>query len=53
MLRIPGYQLAGFARPKNLEVVNRVSWLALGRRGIELGLDIYEADEEVRNAQRQ
>ncbi|HGM7313385.1 TPA: DUF4279 domain-containing protein [Stenotrophomonas maltophilia] len=27
--------------------------LALGERGIELGLDIYEADEEVRNAQRQ
>ncbi|WP_242892978.1 DUF4279 domain-containing protein [Stenotrophomonas maltophilia] len=26
--------------------------LALGERGIELGLDIYEADEEVRNAQR-
>lgn len=24
--------------------------LALGQRGIELGLDIYEADEEVRNA---
>ena len=27
--------------------------LALGERGIELGLDIYEADEEVCNAQRQ
>lgn len=27
--------------------------LALGQRGIELRLDIYEADEEVRNAQRQ
>jgi len=27
--------------------------LALGERGIELGLDIYEADEEVRDAQRQ
>ncbi|ARQ91713.1 MULTISPECIES: DUF4279 domain-containing protein [Stenotrophomonas] len=27
--------------------------LALGQRGIELGLDIYEAEEEVRNAQRQ
>ncbi|MBA0263646.1 hypothetical protein D7T58_08415 [Stenotrophomonas maltophilia] len=27
--------------------------LALGERGIELGLDIYEAEEEVRNAQRQ
>lgn len=27
--------------------------LALGERGIELGLDIYEADEEVRIAQRQ
>jgi len=27
--------------------------LALGERGIELGLDIYEADEEVPNAQRQ
>lgn len=27
--------------------------LALGARGIELGLDIYEADEEVRNAQCQ
>ncbi|WP_164080975.1 DUF4279 domain-containing protein [Stenotrophomonas maltophilia] len=27
--------------------------LALGQRGIELGLDIYDAEEEVRNAQRQ
>ncbi len=27
--------------------------LALGERGIELGLDIYDAEEEVRNAQRQ
>ncbi len=27
--------------------------LALGELGIELGLDIYDAEEEVRNAQRQ
>lgn len=27
--------------------------LALGQRGIELGLDIYDAEEEVRNAKRQ
>ncbi len=27
--------------------------LALGKRGIELGLDIYDADEDVRNAQHQ
>ncbi|HEJ4266730.1 MULTISPECIES: DUF4279 domain-containing protein [Stenotrophomonas] len=27
--------------------------LALGQRGIELGLDMYDANEEARNAQRQ
>ena len=27
--------------------------LALGQRGIELGLDIYDAEQEVRTAQRQ